>query len=94
MANDRVYLFSGSQDTVLLPGMSFSGLSQCIYSLGACSGGMIKFGILVGVVKKLAEYYSNFITTGSLVTQFSIPAEHAMVGGVAPKSSDYHMIVT
>ena len=42
--------------------------------------------MFVGVMVKLAEYYSNFITSGNLLTQFSIPSEHAMVGG--------HMTVT
>ena len=51
LANDRVYLFSGTKDTV----------------------------VNSGVVKKLADYYTNFVTDGRLVTMF-MPAEHAMVG--------------
>ena len=52
MANDRVYLFSGTKDTVVNP----------------------------GVMKKLTEYYSHFVTGGNIATMFSIPAEHSMVG--------------
>ena len=51
--------------------------------------------VFVGVMVKLAEYYSNFITNGSLLTQFSIPSEHAMVGGhmtVTWQSHDTRMI--
>jgi len=52
LANDRVYLFSGSLDSVVDP----------------------------GVVKKLAEYYSSFVSGGGEVyQQLTIPAEHAMV---------------
>jgi len=31
-------------------------------------------------MKKLQEYYSNFVADGNIYTEFSIPAEHAMVG--------------
>ena len=51
MANDRVYLFSGTLDSVVVP----------------------------GVMKKLAEYYSNFVSTGQIYSMFSIPAQHAIV---------------
>ncbi len=54
MQNDKVYLFSGSLDSVVVP----------------------------GVVKKLAEYYSNnFVTgpSGSLAVEYTVPAEHAIV---------------
>lgn len=51
LSSDRVFLFSGTLDTVVDP----------------------------GVVKKLAEYYSRFIITGSLNMVDSIPAEHSMV---------------
>ena len=52
MASDRVYLFSGTKDTVVNP----------------------------GVMKKLDEYYNNFVTNGKIATMFSIPAEHSVVG--------------
>jgi len=65
--NDHVYLFSGTLDTVVNP----------------------------GVMKKLQEYYSNFVTDGTIYTEFSIPAEHAMVGLHYGRSCDYgHMMVT
>ena len=32
-----------------------------------------------GVMKKLEEYYSKFVADGNIYTEFSIPAEHAMV---------------
>ncbi len=51
LANDRVYLFSGSLDSVVVP----------------------------GVMKKLAQYYSNFVTKGEVYSMFSLPAAHAMV---------------
>ena len=31
-------------------------------------------------MKKLEEYYSKFVADGNIYTEFSIPAEHAMVG--------------
>ncbi len=35
-----------------------------------------------GVMKKLAQYYSSFVTEGDVYSMFSIPAEHAMVGNL------------
>ncbi len=55
MKNDKVFLFSGSLDSVVDP----------------------------GVVKKLAQYYSGNFLSGpgaSLTVEYSIPAEHSMVG--------------
>ncbi len=51
LSSDRVYLFSGSLDSQVHP----------------------------GVMKKLSQYYSSFITNGDVYSMFSIPAEHAMV---------------
>ncbi|XP_064405963.1 poly(3-hydroxybutyrate) depolymerase-like [Halichondria panicea] len=51
LSSDRVYLFSGSLDSIVNP----------------------------GVMKKLAQYYSSFVTKGDVYSMFSIPAEHAMV---------------
>lgn len=46
-------------------------------------------------MKKLQEYYSNFVTDGTIYTEFSVPAEHAMVGLHYGWSHDYgHMMVT
>ncbi len=54
LANDRVYLFSGSLDSVVDP----------------------------GVVKKLAQYYTHFVTKREIYSMFSITAEHAMVHSI------------
>ena len=32
-----------------------------------------------GVMEKLAQYYTSFVTEGSLVSRFDIPAIHGMV---------------
>ena len=34
-----------------------------------------------GVVKKLAEYYSSFLSKENIYSEMEIPAEHAMVRG-------------
>ena len=54
---------------------------------------LVYTALCVGVMVKLAEYYSNFITSGSLLTEFSIPSEHAMVGDHIWQSHDSHMTV-
>lgn len=35
---------------------------------------------IAGVMEKLLEYYKNFVHESDIATEFSIPAEHAMVG--------------
>ena len=70
MKNDRVYLFSGSQDTVVKQGM-------CVYALHVHLNSYV---IWIGVMKKLLQYYSHF--TANLETQFSVPSEHAMVSSM------------
>jgi len=51
LRNSRVYLFSGSRDSAVVP----------------------------GVVRKLQDYYSNYVTGSNIKTEYSIGAEHAIV---------------
>ena len=51
MKNDRVYVFSGLNDSV----------------------------VKTGVVDATWKYYKHFVTEGTITTEFSIPAEHALV---------------
>ncbi|KAK7092675.1 poly(3-hydroxybutyrate) depolymerase-like isoform X2 [Littorina saxatilis] len=50
MKNDKVWIFSGTQDSVVNPGA------------GA----------------KIRDYYSHYVTSGSIKTVFDVPAEHSM----------------
>ena len=59
-----------------------------------CCVDLVYTALCVGVMVKLAEYYSNFITSGSLLTEFSIPSEHAMVGDHIWQSHDSCKMVT
>jgi len=51
LANSKVYLYSGTLDTVVVP----------------------------GVVQKLLTYYSTYISSSNIVTEFTIESNHAMV---------------
>ena len=66
LERSKVYLYSGSKDTVVNPGtyISINNTSQCT----------------IGVMEKLFEYYSHFISsTSNIVTEFDIPSQHAIV---------------
>lgn len=69
LKDSRVYLFSGTQDTVVKQGTDSSWhkfLSNTV-------------AIITGVMEKLSEYYAHFIQDGNIFKDFSIPAEHSMV---------------
>ena len=92
MATDKVYLYSGMLDLVVDPGRLL--LSSWRVRNSSRNGRYLSF-LTAGVMKKVGQYYTHFLlgNGASLVTEFSIPAQHGMVGGVAPKSRDYHVIV-
>ena len=74
---DRVYLFSGTLDTQVVPG----AWAWCAgaFRFEYVSTFVSHTAHTAGVMKKLGEYYTNFVLGGSMVTEFTIPAEHAMV---------------
>eukprot|EP01114_Cavostelium_apophysatum_P022299 TRINITY_DN8020_c0_g1_i2.p1 TRINITY_DN8020_c0_g1~~TRINITY_DN8020_c0_g1_i2.p1 ORF type:complete len:323 (+),score=66.60 TRINITY_DN8020_c0_g1_i2:150-1118(+) len=51
LKNSKVYLFSGTEDTIVVP----------------------------GVMKKLAQYYLNYVDQANIQTVFNISAEHSFV---------------
>ncbi|EGG23646.1 polyhydroxybutyrate depolymerase [Cavenderia fasciculata] len=61
MANSKVWLFSGTKDTV----------------------------VQQGVVKKLEEYYTNYIDSSRINTTYDIPAEHSFVTDNFGNACDY-----
>ena len=71
LKGDRIYLFSGTRDTVVDQGQMMSTESTralnrtCVY--------------IVGVMKKAEEYYKSFVLSDNIITKFEIPAEHSMV---------------
>ena len=80
MKDDQVYIFSGLKDHVVVQGNVpnwpvLLGLLEChtsaAYQMSTCD--------TTGVADKLAEYYAEFLYSGKMLTELTIPAEHAFV---------------
>ena len=61
LASTNVYIYSGSKDTVVNP----------------------------GVVKQTVAFYSKFVTSGRVVSNFTTPSEHAWISNSYGKSCSY-----
>ena len=68
---DKVYLYSGTKDTVVDPGEDLDTRSYW-YTCSCC---ICSFGI--GVMKKLEQFYQDLGV--DIETEFTIPSEHSMV---------------
>ena len=80
MKDDQVYIFSGLHDHVVVQGNvpNWPVLQlECIVHTSAAH--KLSTCDTTGVAEKLAEYYAEFLYTGKMLTELSIPAEHAFV---------------
>ena len=88
MKKHKVYLFSGTEDTIVVPG-TYAAIAELTIKILAFPGRMSEklvccvcvcfflLAIFTGVMKKVEEYYSHF--TEGIETEFSIPSQHSMV---------------